>query len=64
MPRIMCNAEETHDLPSDFRRLWKHGSTPWLEDPCLAEQASIHIRAGKEKTWTHEAPIADLDLTD
>ncbi len=35
-----------------------------VEDLYLAEQASIRIRAGKEKIWTHEEVVRDLDLAD
>lgn len=35
-----------------------------LEDIYLAEQASILIRTGKERTWTHEEVVRDLGLGD
>ena len=35
-----------------------------VEDLYLAEQAAIRIRAGKERTWTQEEVVRDLDLAD
>ena len=34
------------------------------EDHDLAEQASARIRAGEERTWTHEELVHDLQLID